>query len=156
MAHFVTFIIAETTCAVGIDSVESVLKNENLSQIPGAPDYVRGLLNLREEAVPVVDMRRKLGLEAVADLAASSIIVISDRRGAKQRFVGILVDKVCEVIDLSEEEIVPAEDFAVEFDREILIGVCKRAAGFVALIATDWLLDRDTEDRLAEDLAQTG
>ena len=142
MNQYLTFTIAGETCAVTIDNVESVLKNENLSPVPGSPDYVRGLLNLRGDAVPVVDVRRKLALGPAAEGIESNIIVLVFDEDGKKRLVGALVDAVCEVIDLAEESINPIEDFAVAFDRKVVSGIGKRESGFVVMIAAERLFDR--------------
>lgn len=143
MGQYLTFVIAGETCAVSIHNVESVLENGSLSLVPGSPDYVKGLLNLRGEAVPVVDVKRKLGLGATEDGLAASIIVLAFEEGGKKRLVGALVDAVCEVVDLAESFISPVEDFAVTFDRKVVSGIGRRDSGFVVMIAAERLFDRE-------------
>jgi purine-binding chemotaxis protein CheW len=142
MSQYLTFIIAGETCAVEIRNVESVLENSELSLVPGSPDYVSGLLNLRGEAVPVVDVKRKLGLGTAVTGVDSSIIVLSFDEGGKKRLVGALVDAVCEVIDIAEDRINPIDDFAVAFDKKVVRGIGKREAGFVVMIAAERLFER--------------
>jgi purine-binding chemotaxis protein CheW len=142
MSHYLTFKIAGEICAVGIDNVESVLESERLSLVPGSPDYVSGLLNLRGSAIPVVDVKRKLGLGATEDGIGTSIIVLAFEEGGKKRFVGALVDAVCEVIDLGAASIDPINDFAVAFDQKVVRGIGRSESGFVVMIAADRLFDR--------------
>jgi purine-binding chemotaxis protein CheW len=140
MGQYLMFLIAGETCAVEVDLVESVLEDGEISGVPGSPGYVRGLLNLRGEAVPVVDVRKKLGL--VASDARSSIIVLSFDEGGKKRLVGALVDALCEVVEMPDSAIQPIGEFAVPFDERIVRGIGKRESGFVVMIAADRLFER--------------
>jgi purine-binding chemotaxis protein CheW len=142
MGHYLTFKIGAETCAVEIRNVESVLENGALSLVPGSPDYVSGLLNLRGDAVPVVDVRKKLNLGPTEGGRDASIIVLAFEEGGKKRLAGALVDAVCEVIELAEEAIDPIDDFAVAFDRKIVRGIGKRDSGFVVVMAADRLFER--------------
>jgi purine-binding chemotaxis protein CheW len=149
MSQYLTFKIGNETCAVEIRNVESVIENGDLSLVPGSPDYVSGLLNLRGDAVPVVDVRRKLDMGSAAGGIDASIIVLAFDDGGKKRLVGALVDAVCEVIDLPEEAIDPIDDFAVAFDRKVVRGIGKRESGFVVVMAADRLFERDAVDGAA-------
>jgi purine-binding chemotaxis protein CheW len=143
MSQYLTFKIGNETCAVEIRNVESVIENGSLSLVPGSPDYVSGLLNLRGDAVPVVDVRRKLGLGSTSGGIDASIIVLAFYEGGKKRLVGALVDAVCEVIDLAEETIDAIDDFAVAFDKNVVRGIGKRESGFVVVMAADRLFERE-------------
>jgi purine-binding chemotaxis protein CheW len=142
MGQYLTFKIGGETCAVEIRNFESVLVSDSLSSVPGSPDYVRGLLNLRGDAVPVVDVRRKLGLGDTEGGADASIIVLVFEQSGKKRLVGALVDAVCEVIELADASIAPIDDFAVAFDKRVVRGIGKREAGFIVMIAAERLFDR--------------
>lgn len=141
MAHYLTFSIAGEICAVGIGEVETVLENAGLSRVSGAPGYVAGLLDLRGEAVPVVDVRRKLGLE-VSDGAGSCIIVLAlGGQDGRRKPVGALVDSVSEVVEMPDSAISPAGEFAVSFDERVVRGIAKGDAGFVTIIAAERLFE---------------
>jgi purine-binding chemotaxis protein CheW len=142
MEHYLTFSIAGETCAVGIDEVETVLENVGLSRVSGAPDYLAGLLDLRGEAIPVVDVRRKLGLGANADSTKGCIIVLSlETEDGERRPVGALVDSVSEVVELSGDAVRPAGDFAVAFDGKVVRGIAKGNSGFITVIAAARLVE---------------
>jgi purine-binding chemotaxis protein CheW len=149
MGQYLTFKIGNETCAVEIRNVESVIENGALSLVPGSPDYVSGLLNLRGDAVPVVDVRRKLNLGSTEGGMDASIIVLAFDEGGKRRVVGALVDAVCEVIELAEEAIDPIDDFAVAFNRKIVRGIGRKDSGFVVVMAMDRLFERKAMDSAA-------
>lgn len=142
MNQYLTFKISDDTCAVRIRDVETVLENEKLGCMPGAPGYVAGLLSLRGDVVPVIDVRRKLGLEPAPPGVAGSIIVLSFGGEGRDRPVGALVDSVSEVIELPDEAIVPIDDFPIAFDRDVVRGIGRRSSGFVVLLAAERLFER--------------
>jgi purine-binding chemotaxis protein CheW len=149
MGQYLTFRIAGEICAVPIGNVESVLENGDLSLVPGSPDYVSGLLNLRGDAVPVVDVRRKLNMGSTEGGIEASIIVLAFDDGGKKRLVGALVDAVCEVIELAPSSIDPIDDFAVAFDRKVVSGIGRRESGFVVMIAAERLFERSAVEGAA-------
>jgi purine-binding chemotaxis protein CheW len=134
MGNYLTFTIAGETCAVAVQDVETVLEKTNLSRVSGASDYVAGLLDLRGEAIPVIDVRRKLGLGEGEGLAERCIIVLAMGGEEGRRPVGALVDSVSEVVDIPDQAIAPARDFAVKFDKDIVRGIAKAESGFVTMI----------------------
>jgi purine-binding chemotaxis protein CheW len=142
MSSYLTFSIAGETCAVAIAEVESVLEESGLSRVSGGPDYLAGLLDLRGEAIPVVDVRKKLGLEAREGGERGCIVVLAlGGSQAGRKPVGALVDSVSEVIELADETIAPADDFAVAFDKDVVRGIAKGDSGFITMIAAERLLD---------------
>jgi purine-binding chemotaxis protein CheW len=152
MDHYLTFKIDGETCAVPIDKVESVLESPVLSSVPGSPDYVRGLLNLRGEAVPVVDVRQKLGLGVAESGVEAGIIVLAFESGGKKRLVGALVDAVCEVIELASSSVDAIGDFAVAFDEAVVSGIGKTDSGFVVMMAAERLFERTAVEEAALDV----
>jgi purine-binding chemotaxis protein CheW len=149
MGQYLTFKIGDETCAVEIHNVESVLESVSLCAVPGSPEYVRGLLNLRGNAIPVVDVKLKLGLGHTEDSVGSSIIVLAFDHGGKKRLVGALVDAVSEVIELADSSIDPIDDFAIAFDKRVVRGIGKKDSEFIVMIATDRLFERDELEGVA-------
>jgi len=142
MGNYLTFSIADEICAVGIAEVETVMEDAGLSRVSGAPDYLAGLLDLRGEAVPVIDVRRKLGLAPrEADERSSIIVLALAGEGGKRRPAGALVDSVSEVIELPDEAIAPAGDFAVALDEKVVKGIARSESGFITMIAAERLFE---------------
>jgi len=144
MGNYLTFTIDGETCAIGIQNVETVLEKTDLSRISGAPDYVAGLLDVRGEAIPIIDVRRKLGLDECKDPGDRCIIVISLTSAERRRPVGALVDSVSEVVDIPDQSIASADEFAVRFDKTIVRGIAKGESGFVTMIEADRLFETPT------------
>lgn len=88
---------------VEIKYIESIIVMQSITRIPKAQSYFRGVINLRGDVVPVMSLRKRIGLEEVEDTPASRIIILKpDSQGAP---VGIIVDEVREVISLENSQI---------------------------------------------------
>ncbi len=98
---YVIFKLAEEYYGLSIDNVISIEKPSQITRIPNAPSYIKGVINLRGEVIPVIDLRNKLGMET-RDLDRSSrIIVVS----SNEIFAGLIVDTSSEVLEIHKENI---------------------------------------------------
>ncbi|WP_455380900.1 chemotaxis protein CheW, partial [Acidihalobacter prosperus] len=100
----VTFELNGETYALDVMRVQEVLKVGEISPVPGAPEYVLGIINLRGKVVTVIDARLRLGLPYAESTEANRIIVLE----AAGQDVGILVDSVAEVIQIPRSDIDPS------------------------------------------------
>ncbi|HEX5792376.1 MAG TPA: chemotaxis protein CheW, partial [Rheinheimera sp.] len=99
--QWVTFKLQEETYGINVMQVQEVLRYTEIAPVPGSPDYVLGIINLRGNVVTVIDTRSRFGLEP-ADVTDNSRIVIIE---ADKQVIGILVDSVAEVVYLKASEI---------------------------------------------------
>ena len=98
---YVIFKLAEEYYGLSIDNVISIEKPSQITRIPNAPSYIKGVINLRGEVIPVIDLRNKLGMET-RDLDRSSrIIVVS----SNEIFAGLIVDTSSDVLEIHKENI---------------------------------------------------
>ncbi|HOX33663.1 MAG TPA: chemotaxis protein CheW [Spirochaetales bacterium] len=141
MGNYLTFTIAGESCAVEVRDVETVLEKTELGRISGVPGYVAGLLDLRGEAIPVIDVRRKLGLDPGEATRDQCIIVLAMGGSGARRPVGALVDSVSEVVEIPDGAIAASADFAVRFDRAIVRGIARLESGFVTMIEAERLFE---------------
>jgi purine-binding chemotaxis protein CheW len=98
---YVTFKIGKEYYGLPIENVLSIEKPSKTTRIPNAPDYVIGLINLRGDVIPVVDLRTKLGMEKKQVDKDSRIIIIKE----KEIVVGLMVDSSKDVLDIDEENV---------------------------------------------------
>ena len=98
---YVTFKIGKEYYGLPIENVLSIEKPSKTTRIPNAPDYVIGLINLRGDVIPVVDLRTKLGMEKKQVDKDSRIIIIKE----KEMVVGLMVDSSKDVLDIDEENV---------------------------------------------------
>src|SRR5690606_21922870 len=98
---YVTFKLGKEYYGLPIENVISIEKPSKTTRIPNAPDYVIGLINLRGDVIPVVDLRTKLGMEKKQVDKDSRIIIIKE----KEMVVGLMVDSSKDVLDIDEENV---------------------------------------------------
>ncbi|MEZ9614687.1 chemotaxis protein CheW, partial [Vibrio sp. 10N.286.45.C10] len=99
--QWVTFQLEEETYGINVMQVREVLRYSEIAPVPGAPDYVLGIINLRGNVVTVIDTRSRFGLMQGEITDNTRIIVIESER----QVIGILVDSVAEVVYLRSSEI---------------------------------------------------
>jgi purine-binding chemotaxis protein CheW len=99
--QWVTFQLENETYGINVMQVQEVLRYTEIAPVPGAPDYVLGIINLRGNVVTVIDTRSRFGLPA-GDVSENSRIVIIE---AEKQVIGIMVDSVAEVVYLRSSEI---------------------------------------------------
>lgn len=120
--QWVTFKLENETYGVNVMQVQEVLRYTEIAPVPGAPDYVLGIINLRGNVVTVIDTRLKFGLMPAEVTDNSRIIIIE----AEKQVVGILVDSVAEVVYLKASEIDDAPSVGTEESARFIQGVSNR------------------------------
>jgi purine-binding chemotaxis protein CheW len=116
--EYLTYRLGSEDYGVDIQKVQEIRSYEPPTRIPGAPECVKGVVNLRGTIVPIVDMRIKFNLGAdYNEFTVAIILNVADR------VVGMVVDSVSDVIQLAGEQIRPAPDFSSTFDTKYIIGL---------------------------------
>jgi purine-binding chemotaxis protein CheW len=145
--QYVSFRLGRESYALDIWHAREIVDAPPLSQMPNAPAWIPGLMNLRGRIVPVVDLKKKFGLEDAASASVARGYVIIVEIGGEDRppmSIGLLVDAVLEVFDLPASELEPPPKFGARFSRSYLVGMTKRAAAIVAVMdAAKVLADTD-------------
>ncbi len=145
-AHLVCFRIGKETYGVDIFSVREIVKAQEITSVPGAADYVLGIINLRGRIISVVDLAERLGLGHAKVNRASRILVV-DVDGFT---VGFLVDAATEVLKLTPEHIEPApEELKLSSDDDYLEGVGKIEGRLVIILNLSNLLSDAEASTLA-------
>lgn len=140
VVRWVTFHLDEETYGIDVMQVQEVLRHTEIAPVPGAPSYVLGIINLRGNVVTVVDTRARFGL-APREVDEGTRIVIIE--GAKGQVVGILVDRVSEVVDLPVSLIEPAPNVGTEESARFIQGVASRNDRLLILVDLNKLLTED-------------
>lgn len=136
---FVTFSLADETYAIDVLQVQEVLKLTDIAPVPGVPDYILGIINLRGDVVTVIDARRRMMLPERALDDASRIVIID----VDNQNVGILVDSVAEVVQISPDAVDPAPAVGNDQTSRFILGVTSTAEGLTILIDINKLLSDD-------------
>jgi purine-binding chemotaxis protein CheW len=104
---YITFLINDEHYAVSVARVTELLEMVPITKVPKAPVFMRGIINLRGEVIPIVDSRIKFSLPEVADTIDTCIVVLHVEIESKIVKVGVIVDTVSEVIEIDEADILP-------------------------------------------------
>jgi len=128
--EFLTFRLGGEEYAIEILKVQEIRSRENPTAIVNAPDFIKGVINLRGTIVPIVDLRVKFKGEAKYD-EFTVVIILS----VAERVIGIVVDAVSDVTTLSPEQIRPAPAFGGDVDAQFITGL--GTVGQRMLILTD-------------------
>jgi purine-binding chemotaxis protein CheW len=129
--HLATFFLAGEEYGVDVRLVQEIIRVSEITQVPRSPAFVKGVINLRGRIVPVVDLKRKLGLGEVDEGARPSRIVVAKLR---DRLVGLLVDGASQVLKVPVSTIEGAPDEVVSIDANYIRGVAKLEKRLIILM----------------------
>jgi len=117
--EFLTFTLGEEEYGIDILRVKEIRGCDAVTRIANAPDYIKGVINLRGTIVPIVDMRIRFNL-GKAEYNQFTVVIILNVAG---RVVGMVVDSVSDVITLGPEQVKPAPEFGAALDTQYIIGL---------------------------------
>jgi purine-binding chemotaxis protein CheW len=143
--QWVTYRLGDETYGINVMQVQEVLRHTEIAPVPGAPEYVLGIINLRGNVVTVIDTRTRFGL-APADITDSTRIVIIE---SDEQVVGILVDSVAEVVYLRSSEIDVAPNVGTDESAKFIQGVSNRDGELLILVDLNKLLSDEEWDEIS-------
>jgi purine-binding chemotaxis protein CheW len=132
-----TFTLGKEIFALDISKVREVLEITKVSEIPRTPDFMRGVINLRGNAVPVVDMRLKFGMSQIENTVDTCIIILEVNYAGAILMLGALVDSVREVVNMSEKDIEPAPRMGAAVKADYIKGMARQGNQFIIIIDVD-------------------
>lgn len=139
--QYLTFILAGEEYGVDILRVQEIKGWDSVTPIPNAPVYIKGVINIRGTIVPVIDLRLRFGLEQLEYGPMTVMIVLKVYSGDKSRIMGIVVDAVSDVYDISSDQIRPAPDFGDVISMEYLKGLATVSDNMVIILDIDHLMN---------------
>ena len=145
------FVLGTEEYGVDILKVQEIRSYEKVTPLPAAPDYLKGVVNLRGVIVPVIDLRMKFGLKDPAYDATTVMVIL--RIGA--RVVGIVVDGVSDVIRLAPSDVKAAPELGTLVDSSYLAGLATRDERMILLVDIEKFLSSG-ELKLLSQVAETG
>ena len=132
--QYITFRLGSELFAIDVASVREVLDLSQITHVPTAPPFMRGVVNVRGSAIPVVDLRLKFGLPVAADTANTRILVLELQIDGESAVLGGIADSVHEVIELEPSQIAPPPTIAMRWRSEFIQGMGKRGDEFIILL----------------------
>jgi len=129
--HLATFFLSGEEYGVDVRLVQEIIRVSEITQVPRAPGFIKGVINLRGKVIPVLDLKRKLGLGEVSEAARPARIVVVKVR---DRLVGLLVDGASQVLKVPVASVEAAPEEVVEIDANYLRGVAKLENRLIILL----------------------
>jgi purine-binding chemotaxis protein CheW len=139
----VTFGLGAEIFAVPVALVREILDYRAPFRIPGGPDYLLGLTELRGQGITTVDLRLRLGLPPAEPTPATRILVLDVPQPEKTLVLGLLVDRVLEVSSFRHDQLEPAPDIGTPWPSDYIAGVVRRSEGFVVLVNIARIFSQD-------------
>jgi purine-binding chemotaxis protein CheW len=146
--QYLTFLLAGEEYGLDILKVQEIRGWTQVTRIPHTPPHVQGVLNLRGTIVPIIDLRKRFDLEKVDYTRITVVIVLSVTDQAGKRVIGIVVDGVSGVLDVTPETIKPAPNFGTAVHTEFINGMASVGKRMVILLDSDKLLTEDEMEAL--------
>ena len=141
--QYVTFTLAEELFGVEVTRTREILSLTPVTKVPQTPDYLLGVINLRGQVVPVVDMRLKLGLLAGEETEDTCIIVVEVQIDGEPIVVGALADAVREVLEIRSDQIEPPPRLGTRLKTEFITGMGKIDEQFMILLNIDRIFNSE-------------
>jgi purine-binding chemotaxis protein CheW len=135
----VTFRLDDETYGINVMQIQEVLRYTEIAPVPGAPNYVLGIINLRGNVVTVIDTRKRFGLPD-SEVTDHTRIVVLEIEG---QVIGILVDSVAEVVYLKQSEIETAPNVGNDESARFIQGVCNKNGELIILVEFEKMLSEE-------------
>jgi purine-binding chemotaxis protein CheW len=145
--QYLTFVLAGELFAIGILAIKEIIEYHNITEVPMMPPSVRGVINLRGAVVPVMDLQVRFGRVPSAVTKRTCIVIVEIQTEEDRQVVGVVVDAVNEVLDISPADIEPSPAFGAKIRADFIQGMGKVKGNFVILLDVDRVF-------LLEDIAQ--
>jgi purine-binding chemotaxis protein CheW len=140
---YLTFSLEKEEYGIGILKVKEIIGMMPITSIPRTPEFVKGVINLRGKVIPVLDLRAKFEMETIAYTERTCIIVVEIDSDEATILIGIVVDAVCEVLNIREEEVEETPKFGTRLKHDYILGMAKRDGGVKILLNIDRVLSSE-------------
>jgi len=145
--QMLTFTLENVSYGVNVNQVREVRKIEGVTPVPYAPEYVKGVTNLRGEIIPVIDLRKRFGIDSKRSSEESGIMVIAQDKHA----IGVMVDSVMEVLTLDKKNIEANPESLVTERSVSILGVAKHDKDLIVLLDLMKIVSKEEIKKMKED-----
>lgn len=150
--QYLTFMLGAETYAIAISRVREVLEYRSVTKVPQMPEHILGVINLRGNSVPVMDLRTRLGMPASENTVNTCIIIVDIGTDGEQHIIGAVADSVREVMEILPDAVEPAPRIGTAVNSAALSGIGKQGDTFVMMLSTAKIF---SDDNLVPQLAQS-
>ncbi|MDB5104609.1 MAG: Receptor-coupling factor, CheW [Fibrobacteres bacterium] len=147
---YLTFQMGKEVYGIEILKVQEIIGMMPVTHVPKTPDFVRGVINLRGKVIPVIELRSKFGMEKREDTERTCIVVVQVVWSAGTVTMGMLVDEVSEVLNVTREQIEAPPSFGASVDTDFILGMGKVGQKVVMLLDVDKVLANEEIETLGK------
>ncbi len=137
---YLSFKLGDEVFALHVSKVHKILEKTEITEVPRAPDYMKGVINLRGSVLAVIDMRVKFGMSPVQWTKTTCILVVEAEIESEKVVVGLLVDAVQAVQKINDEDILPPPNIGSKFRSDFISGMTRVNDKFFMILDIDLVL----------------
>lgn len=146
----VSFKLHKEEYAIEITKAKEIILVDGVTRVPQMPDFIEGVINLRGNVIPVIDLRKRFGLP-IAKLDEQSRIVVTRM---ESKIIGLIVDSVSQVMKIPRNQIQPPPDTIANLAGEYLIGIAKEEHNMIMLLDIEKIMSADEHALLAKNVEE--
>jgi len=147
---YLTFCLENEDYGVEILKVKEIIGIMEITKVPRTPEFVRGVVNLRGKVIPIIDLRRKFGMDEKEDTEQTCIIVVEIFQKESFLMMGIIVDSVSEVLDIDDNHVENTPAFGVSVSTSFIKGMAKTKDGVKILLNIEEVLTVEELQSIAQ------
>jgi purine-binding chemotaxis protein CheW len=140
VTQYLTFSVADERLAMSINAVKEIIETPQVTRVPMTPDYIRGVINLRGNVVPVIDLGARLGRGPLTLTKRSCVVLVEVQVGEDGHILGMLVDEVKNILDIPREDVKPPPEFGSEIRTDFIEAMGRVEDVFVIILSVDHVL----------------
>jgi len=153
VGKYLTFVLGSEEYGLEILKVREIIGYMDITAVPQTPEHIKGVINLRGQVIPVIDLRAKFGMETTETTDQTCIIVVEITQGSSKFNTGIIVDHVQEVLDIAGDDIEDAPQFGSNVNTDFILGMGKVGDSVKILLDIDKVLVGDDLETFADSKA---
>jgi purine-binding chemotaxis protein CheW len=153
---YLTFMLGEELFASNVNKILNILEMVKITKVPRAPEYMKGVINLRGTVLPVIDTRIKFNLPPIEYTKNTCILVLTVDIDGELINVGALVDSVQEVVEVDDNNILPPPSIGAKYKSKFIEGMIKRDDQFIMLLNLDKVFSSEEVVAMQESTNTTG
>lgn len=147
---YLTFMLGREEYGLEILKVREIIGYMDITAVPRAPEYIKGVINLRGQVIPVLDLRSRFGMETAEVTDQTCIIVVEINQQGRRFNTGLVVDQVQEVLDIDGENIEDAPQFGGDIQTDFILGIGKVENAIKILLDIDKVLGNVSVSELSQ------
>jgi purine-binding chemotaxis protein CheW len=151
---YLTFKLGEEIFGANVSKVLNILEMTKITKVPKAPNYMKGVINLRGAVLPLIDTRLKFDMGETSYTTNTCILVLDIDMGGDSVHVGALVDSVQEVLEIDDASIMPPPSIGSKYKSEFIEGMAKVNDEFIMLLNMDLIFSTDELSLLKDSSAE--